>query len=108
MTNGNLSNNYKEKQGQVARPDTDHTATSQSLPFTPHTTDSAKVVDALHSDPDRGLSENDASNRLQVYGPNRLKPPRRPKLWNIVLRQVGNAMTVVLGELSMKQERILG
>ncbi|ORX35135.1 putative calcium-transporting ATPase 3 [Kockovaella imperatae] len=86
-----------EKQNKnVSRSDTKDTATSQSLPFPPHTIESSKVLEALHSDASRGLSEGDASNRFEIHGPNRLKPPRRPKIWNILLRQVSNAMTVVL------------
>jgi Na+-exporting ATPase len=78
--------------------DTRATAVSQALPFAPHNTASSKVLEALSSDADHGLSEEDARKRLELYGPNRLKPPKRPSVMKIIVRQVGNAMTLVLSE----------
>jgi Na+-exporting ATPase len=75
------------------------TATSQSLPFAPHTALSSKVLEALHADPRIGLSESEVAGRLEAHGPNRLKPPKRPSPLAIVMRQIGNAMTLVLSEL---------
>ena len=97
VTTTAANNNNDEK--DFRRADTDHTATSQSLPVPPHTIESSKVLETLHSDALKGLSETDAANRLELHGPNRLKPPRRPKIWNILLRQLANAMTVVLSKL---------
>lgn len=89
-----LANGGKE----MRRADTSGTATSQALPFKPHTTLSAKVVEALHSDPKIGLTDSDAKKRFDVYGPNRLKPPKRPSPLKIIARQFGNAMSLVLSE----------
>ena len=83
---------------QLTQTDTGSTANSQSLPFKPHTTASSKVVEALSSDPKNGLTDSDAKQRLEVYGLNRLKPPKRPSVLKIIARQFGNAMSLVLSE----------
>jgi Na+-exporting ATPase len=86
---------------KVTRADTkgsSATAVSQSLPFAPHTALSQKVLEALSSDADKGLSESEAAKRLEQYGPNRLKPPRRPSAWKILGRQFANAMCLVLSK----------
>jgi len=82
----------------ITRAETGNTATSQSLPFAPHTSSSAKVLEALHADPKIGLSDSEVAGRLQAHGPNRLKPPKRPSVLAIIMRQIGNAMTLVLSE----------
>nr|ODN85706.1 potassium/sodium efflux P-type ATPase, fungal-type [Cryptococcus depauperatus CBS 7841] len=78
------------------RADTDKTAVTQSLPFQPHTVHSEKVLEALGSDCTRGLTEDEVSKRLSQYGPNRLRPPKRPSVLKIIARQIGNAMTLIL------------
>ncbi|WVN87594.1 uncharacterized protein L203_102777 [Cryptococcus depauperatus CBS 7841] len=84
------------------RADTDKTAVTQSLPFQPHTVHSEKVLEALGSDCTRGLTEDEVSKRLSQYGPNRLRPPKRPSVLKIIARQIGNAMTLILaGESSL-------
>lgn len=82
----------------ITRAETGNTAHSQSLPFSAHTSNSAKVVEALHADPKIGLSDADAKRRMEVHGPNRLKPPKRPSVAKIIVRQFGNAMSLVLSE----------
>lgn len=74
------------------------TAVSQSLPFAPHTALSQKVLEALSSNADKGLTDSEAAKRLEQYGPNRLKPPRRPSVWKIIGRQFANAMCLVLSK----------
>lgn len=74
------------------------TAVSQSLPFAPHTVSSVKLVEWLHTDPALGLAEDEVRRRLDVHGPNRLKPPAKPSVLKIVVRQIGNAMSLVLSE----------
>lgn len=91
------SNGNAEK-GGVQRADTNGTAVDKSLPFNAHTASSSKVLEALNVDPLQGLTDADVAKRIEVYGPNRLKPPRRPSVWSILLRQIGNAMTIVLSE----------
>ena len=91
--------NAGHSEKQITRAETGGTATSQSLPFAPHTAPSAKVLEALHADPKIGLSDTEVAGRLEAHGPNRLKPPKRPSPLAIVMRQIGNAMTLVLSEL---------
>ena len=95
-SNGNGSPTTEK--GGVQRADTNGTAVDRSLPFNAHTASSSKVLEALNVDPMQGLTDSDVAKRIDVYGPNRLKPPRRPSVWSILLRQVGNAMTLVLSE----------
>lgn len=95
-SNGNGSPTTEK--GGVQRADTNGTAVDRSIPFNAHTASSSKVLEALNVDANQGLTDSDVSKRIEVYGPNRLKPPRRPSLWSILLRQVGNAMTMVLSE----------
>ncbi|WWD22658.1 potassium/sodium efflux P-type ATPase, fungal-type [Kwoniella shandongensis] len=80
----------------LPRADTGSTAVSQSLPFKAHTVASAKVLEALGGNVTKGLTEPEASKRKESYGPNRLKPPKRPSVLKIIARQVGNAMTLIL------------
>lgn len=83
----------------LARGHTGDTAVgSQALPFAPHTAEPSKVLEALGVNPKAGLTDEEAASRLAKYGPNRIKPPKAPSLWGICLRQIGNAMTVVLSE----------
>lgn len=95
-TNGNGGNNEKVHRANTT--DTSRTAVSQGLPFAPHTAPSTKVLEALTSDDRKGLSEDDAKKRVETYGLNRLKPPKRPSPAKIVARQFGNAMSLVLSE----------
>lgn len=70
-----------------------------ALNFAAHTASPAKVLEALNvADSTRGLSDEEAARRLEQYGPNRLKPPPKPSLFKICMRQVANAMTLVLSE----------
>ena len=71
---------------------------SSLLSFPPHIAPSPKVVHELQSDASSGLTQAEAERRLEQYGPNRLRPPKRPSPLKIVVRQVGNAMSVVLSE----------
>lgn len=68
------------------------------LSFPPHTAEPSKVLSALESNQDNGLSDDEAAKRLGEYGPNRIKPPKKPSLLGICMRQIGNAMTLVLSE----------
>lgn len=72
------------------------TTTPQALDFAPHTTEAEKVLDALSVSPEDGLSEQEVARRLEVYGPNRIKPPPKPSLFKIFVRQIANAMTFIL------------
>ncbi|BEJ14512.1 hypothetical protein CspHIS471_0402790 [Cutaneotrichosporon sp. HIS471] len=66
------------------------------LSFAAYTAEPSKVLSALESNQAHGLSDDEAAKRLVDYGPNRIKPPKKPSIWGICLRQIGNAMTIVL------------
>lgn len=93
-------NGLKEEK-TINRADTKNsgnTAVSQALPFAPHTASSSKVLEALSTNADKGLSDQDAAKRMEQYGPNRLKPPKKPSALKILGRQFANAMCLVLSE----------
>ncbi|WRT63192.1 potassium/sodium efflux P-type ATPase, fungal-type [Kwoniella shivajii] len=96
MSTEKYTTNSNNAEKSLPRADTGNTAVSQSLPFKPHTASSSKVLEALSGNASKGLSEQDVQNRLAQHGPNRLKPPKKPSVYKIVLRQIGNAMTVIL------------
>jgi hypothetical protein len=107
QTSGDQDQEKDKSFNRANTTDTRATAVSQALPFAPHNAASSKVLEALSSDADHGLSEEDARKRLELYGPNRLKPPKRPSVMKIIVRQVGNAMTLVLSELGVRSDTLL-
>ncbi len=56
----------------------------------------AEVAAALGTDPDRGLSEEEAARRLAEHGPNLLAPPPQVPLWRKFLAQFNDFMIWVL------------
>lgn len=77
------------------------------LSFAPHTAEASKVLSALASNQQTGLTDDEAAKRLTEYGPNRIKPPKKPSVLGICLRQIGNAMTLVLSELIFRTPSLL-
>lgn len=61
-----------------------------------HTLTAEAIIAELEGDAQRGLTHERVKSLLERWGPNRLKPPVRPSLWKIFLRQIANAMTIVL------------
>ncbi len=61
-----------------------------------HTLDSTAVVDALASDAERGLSEDEAARRLTLYGENRLPEPHHPGMVRRFFAQLNNPLIYVL------------
>ncbi|ODN86846.1 potassium/sodium efflux P-type ATPase, fungal-type [Cryptococcus wingfieldii CBS 7118] len=94
MSSDKVTTNQNEK--QLDRADTGKTAVTESLPFKAHTALSEKVLEALGSNPTTGLKESEVPPKLDQYGLNRLKPPKKPSVFKIILRQIGNAMTLIL------------
>ena len=68
--------------------------TPMSLPA--HSLKWTKVAEELGADPDDGLSEEEAKKRLDQYGRNELGDGGGVNPGKILLRQVANAMTLVL------------
>ncbi len=54
------------------------------------------AISAFDSDPQNGLSTVTADERLRVDGPNVLPAPPQPTLWQLVLKQWQDPMTVLL------------
>jgi magnesium-transporting ATPase (P-type) len=85
---------------EKAGPTPEGAQANRALDFNTHTATSTRVLEALKVEAEGGLTDSEASKRTEEYGPNRLKPPRRPSPFSIFLRQIGNAMTLVLSEWS--------
>jgi Ca2+-transporting ATPase len=56
----------------------------------------AEVARGLDVDPDRGLSAQEAANRLSTYGPNLLAGGKKEPAWRAFLRQYQDFMQVIL------------
>jgi len=67
---------------------TGHTADPAVATATPwHAQTVPEVAAALHTDPDRGLTSAEATQRLERYGPNRLEELAPEPWWRALLRQ---------------------
>ncbi len=62
----------------------------------PWAVDAREVLDALGSDPTRGLVPEEAQARLGRFGPNALRARTARRGWRILLEQFANAMILVL------------
>jgi magnesium-transporting ATPase (P-type) len=91
---------------EKAGPTPEGAQANRALDFNTHTATSRKVLEALKVEGEGGLTDSEASKRTEEYGPNRLKPPRRPSPFSIFLRQVGNAMTLVLSKSNSRIGRV--
>jgi magnesium-transporting ATPase (P-type) len=60
----------------------------------PHTLSATQVADALGVDVQRGLSLTEAESRLRQYGPNKVKGAEGLSMWEILMRQVSNSLTL--------------
>ena len=67
----------------------------ESRPTPWHALDPEQVRDELEIPP-TGLTEAQASQRLQQYGPNRLPAPAGRSLWSRLLGQFNNVLIYVL------------
>lgn len=62
----------------------------------PHSLEADQVIAHFQSDINIGLSEGQATTRLNEYGPNQLKETNRVSATSILIRQMANALTLVL------------
>lgn len=62
----------------------------------PHSLEPDQVIAQFSSDINTGLSEEQAAARLNEHGPNQLKETNKVSAASILLRQVANALTLVL------------
>ncbi|MER3432751.1 MAG: magnesium-transporting ATPase [Leptolyngbya sp. ERB_1_1] len=61
-----------------------------------HTLDTAGSLSTLKSDPQSGLSEQEAANRLEQYGTNELEETGGRSAWEILVDQFKNVMLLML------------
>jgi len=62
----------------------------------PHTLGSDEVIKAYATNPETGLSEDQARKYMEEFGPNKLKEVPPPSFLSILIRNTLNAMTIVL------------
>ncbi|CDZ97841.1 calcium-transporting atpase 3 [Phaffia rhodozyma] len=75
---------------------TQFVAPAPPLPGPAHITLAEDLIHALESNIQSGLHESKVKELQAVYGPNQIKPPKPPSATKLLLRQVANAMTIVL------------
>ncbi|WP_395748472.1 cation-translocating P-type ATPase [Prosthecobacter sp.] len=61
-----------------------------------HAAESAKVVAALRTDAQAGLSSSEASERLKQQGPNELPEDKRRPMWRVVASQFASPLIYIL------------
>jgi Ca2+-transporting ATPase len=61
-----------------------------------HSQSLEKVIEALNTHPNRGLSAAEAQARLAQYGPNQLQERPRPTFWHMLLGQFNNFLVLIL------------
>jgi len=62
----------------------------------PHTRNPAELETLLKTSIQHGLTSSDAARRLEQDGPNKVEGAKGLSLWTILVRQVSNALTMVL------------
>ncbi|KAL0960182.1 hypothetical protein HGRIS_011816 [Hohenbuehelia grisea] len=62
----------------------------------PHTLTFEECVGLFQSNPEHGLSADEARRRLESNGPNAIREAQGVNIWEIMLRQVANALTIIL------------
>ena len=58
--------------------------------------DADRVVAAMETDAERGLSRSEAASRLSRYGPNQIAAEKPPSLWAVALQQLRDPMNIML------------
>ncbi|MEJ2058511.1 MAG: cation-transporting P-type ATPase, partial [Desulfofustis sp.] len=54
------------------------------------------VIGEFSTNPDRGLSKDEAGNRLSKYGPNRIEQKEKTSWWKILLNQFESLVILIL------------
>jgi Ca2+-transporting ATPase len=65
-------------------------------PVTPYRQEALKVIAEMGSDPERGLSTEEAQRRLKVYGPNELQAEAPIPAWRKFLAQFQDVLIILL------------
>jgi Ca2+-transporting ATPase len=66
-----------------------------------HSQSAEKVIEALNTHPERGLSAAEAQARLAQYGLNQLQERPRPSFWQMLLGQFNNFLILILISASL-------
>lgn len=74
----------------------DAAAAAVAPPPPPHTLSASELAAQLETSLDDGLSTDEAAARLERDGPNKVEGAKGNSLWQILVRQVSNALTLVL------------
>ncbi len=61
-----------------------------------HVLEATEIVQALQTSPKQGLSEEEASRRLEQFGPNELEEAAKPSLFQLIFEQFNNFIVIVL------------
>jgi P-type Ca2+ transporter type 2C len=75
---------------------TSTTAPAEPPPPTWHVLSTESAMQELHVESDRGLTSEEATERLQRYGPNRFAEAKAESRWHAFLRQYKDPMQIVL------------
>lgn len=60
-----------------------------------------EVYDALDTDPEKGLSNEQAKERLEKYGRNKLKEQDKRSVWDIIFSQIKNPVVYLLSAAAL-------
>ncbi len=66
----------------------------------PWSIETADVVEKFKSNPDKGLSNKEARDRLNKYGPNQIKAKQQRSAWEIFITQFKNLIVLLLAVAS--------
>ena len=58
--------------------------------------DPAEVIAALKGNAERGLTGEEATSRLSVYGPNEIQETKKESMWNLLLGQFKEVLILIL------------
>ena len=62
----------------------------------PWALEATETIEHLRSNPDQGLEQKEARNRLQNYGPNRIEAGKQRSIWDIFFAQIKNLIVLLL------------
>ncbi len=72
------------------------TSTENDIEVTWHALSREEVLEKLESRLEEGLSNKDASKRLEKYGPNQLAEGKKTTFWDMVYEQLNNFVIIML------------
>lgn len=67
-----------------------------SIVLQPYSLTTDQCIETFKSNKSQGLTVEEAKQRLQVDGPNSIQEAKAISIWTLLLRQVANALTVIL------------